>query len=109
MVAIISWRQGPAVACVCDQRSGAALFVLLVFSFRLQIPETRVRGASMHIIMTLHVENHKIVLANPGPAAAAVGSFDMGNDQFDAVVHFDQTTAVQPLVGDPDYEAAACI
>jgi erythromycin esterase-like protein len=26
------------------------------------------------------------------------------NDQFDAVIHFDQTTAVQPLIGDPDYE-----
>ena len=26
------------------------------------------------------------------------------NDQFDAVIHFDQTTAVHPLVGDPDYE-----
>jgi erythromycin esterase-like protein len=27
------------------------------------------------------------------------------SDQFDAVVHFDQTTAVHPLVGDPAYEA----
>jgi erythromycin esterase-like protein len=27
------------------------------------------------------------------------------NDQFDAVVHFDQTTAVHPLYGDPEYEA----
>ena len=26
------------------------------------------------------------------------------NDQFDAVVHFDQTTAVHPLYGDPEYE-----
>jgi erythromycin esterase-like protein len=26
------------------------------------------------------------------------------NDQFDAVIHFDQTTAVHPLEGDPDYE-----
>ena len=26
------------------------------------------------------------------------------SDQFDAVIHFDQTTAVHPLVGDPDYE-----
>jgi erythromycin esterase-like protein len=27
------------------------------------------------------------------------------SDQFDAVVHFDQTTGVHPLVGDPGYEA----
>jgi erythromycin esterase-like protein len=26
------------------------------------------------------------------------------SDQFDAVVHFDQTTAVHPLIGDPSYE-----
>jgi len=27
------------------------------------------------------------------------------SDQFDAVVHFDQTTGVHPLSGDPGYEA----
>jgi erythromycin esterase-like protein len=29
------------------------------------------------------------------------------SDQFDAVIHFDQTTAVYPLFGDPGYEAEA--
>jgi hypothetical protein len=31
------------------------------------------------------------------------------SDQFDAVVHLDQTTAVHPLEGDPGYEAEAMI